>query len=360
MKHLLLLALSLPLVGSAQITLNSSDFSNANDTVRMSTTTDFAIDFATTGANHSWDFTNLVAESQTLFDFQDVSSASALSQFLFGGFAPTQYQASYFIASDDLPLDQLGTFLPVSITDVYQFSRVTADSIASVGFSMLVEGNEIPFRSDTIEKRYQFPLNYQDTYTGKGYTEMDLNPIANIIWKQARQRSSEVDGWGSIDLPIGSFDVLRVRHTIFENDSIYQEFFGNPMWVGIDLPTAYIYEWIAAGEKEPVLRIETSEVGGSEVVRKVEYRDNYDPLLAGIEENTLVALEVYPNPANNEILVNQPIEGANFVIIDGSGRTVLSGVLSDKAIHIESLESGAYLMIVSSEQGWTKASFVKN
>lgn len=354
-----MLAITLPTLCNAQITLNSTDFSNANDTVRLSSTTDPAIDFASTGPNYSWDFTGLIAESQTLLDFQDISSASALSQFLFGSFSPTAYQASYFLPSDALPLDQIGQFLPVNITNIFQFTRVTPDSISSIGFSLEVEGNEIPFRSDTIEKRYEFPLNYGDTYDGKGYTEMDLNPFANIIWRQSRQRSSEVDGWGTIDLPMGSFDVLRVRHTVFENDSILQEFFGNPMWIGFDLPTAYIYEWIAAGEKEPMLRIGTSEFAGNETVTSIEYRDAYDPQLAEIQEQINFTTEVYPNPASSQIQVKDQTMGTHYFIVDASGRKVMSGLLTSETIGIEALKSGTYLLVLKSNLGWSKASFIK-
>lgn len=359
MRFLILLTFTLPVLCNAQITLNSTDFSNANDTVRLSSTTDFAIDYASTGANFSWDFTSLIAESQKLLDCQDISAASSLSQFLFGNFSPTQYQASYFLPSDALPLDQIGQFLPVNISNIFQFTRVTPDSISSIGFSLEVDGNEIPFRSDTIEKRYQLPLNYGDAYTGKGYTEMDLNPFANIIWRQSRSRSSEVDGWGTIELPMGSFDVLRVRHTILENDSVYQEFFGNPMWVGFDLPTGYIYEWIAAGEKEPMLRIGTSEVGGNEQVTSVEYRDTYDPLLASIEEHEFSTTEVYPNPASSQIQVKNQTIGTHYFVVDAAGRNVLDGLLTSETISVESLKPGTYILVLKSNLGWSKAPFIK-
>lgn len=359
MKNVLLLLFFAPALSFSQITISSSDFANAGDTVRMSTTTDLGVDFSSTGANWSWDFSSFVAESQKLLDFKGVSEASSLSQLLFGGFAPVKYQASYFIASDDLPLDQLSTFLPVSITDVFQFSRVTADSISSVGFSITVEGNEVPFRSDTIEKRYQLPLNYQDSYEGRGYTEMDLNPIVNIIWRQQRLRESQVDGWGTIDLPIGTFDVLRVRHTITETDSIYNEFFGSPMWFGVNLPTAYIYEWIAPGEKEPVLRIQTSEVGGNETVTNIEYRDTYDPALAGIME-LAPSPEIYPNPAQETIHIDQVPTGSSYAIIDANGSTVANGVLdASQAVSVASLGKGAYFLVIQSGTTWSKAGFVK-
>lgn len=360
MRFSLLLILLLPISALSQITLNETDFANTGDTVRMSSTTDFNVDISSTGAGFSWDFSSLVAESQNLLEFMDISNASQLVQFLFGGFAPVKYQASYFIASDDLPLDQVGTLLPVSITDVNRFSRITADSVASIGFSMKVEGSEIPFRSDLIEKRYDLPLTYQDAYTGVGYTEMDLNPVANIIWRQHRNRTSEVDGWGTMAIPMGTFDVIRVHHIIEESDSIYQELFGTPTWFGVDLPTAHIYEWWAQGEKEPVLRIESSEVGGNEVITAVEFRDNYDPMLASTEEIVLETPELYPNPATDKIHVENIPAGTTYAIINMAGQTVSNGVLSANAeVTVSSLDPGTYLFVVKSNNSWSKVSFIK-
>src|SRR5690606_27842121 len=83
-------------------------------------------------------------------------------------------------------------------------------------------------------------------------------------------------GWGQITTPYGTFDAIRVQHYITESDSI--NFEGN--WFGIPVPDSYIYEWLATGEKEPILRIRTSEIGGNEVVTAVEYKDYFQPTLA--------------------------------------------------------------------------------
>ena len=219
----LLAFLVFPTIGFTQITVTEADFGNAGDTARMSSTTDFTIDFASTGTNFNWDFSSLVAESQTLVQYNGMSGVSILVNLLFGNFAPAAYQADYFVAFDDLPIDQFGQLLPVNISNLYQFSRITSDSVSSIGISLDVDGNQIPFRSDLIEKRYALPLNFGDNYTGIGYTEMDLNPFADIIWRQRRMRTSTVDGWGTIALPMGTFDVLRVKHTIEESDSLYQD-----------------------------------------------------------------------------------------------------------------------------------------
>ncbi len=353
--------LFLPLFGFAQITVTDADFGNAGDTVRMSSTTDLGVDYASTGTNWNWDYSSFVAESQTVLEFNDVANASTLVQILFGNFAPADYQADYFAAFDDLPIDQFGQLLPVSISNMNQFSKITADSVSSVGISIDVDGNQIPFRSDEIEKRYALPLNFGDTYTGNGYTEMDLNPIADIIWRQRRSRSSVVDGWGSITLPMGTFDVIRVKHTIEESDSLYQDLLGtgNPTWFGLDLPTSYIYEWIANGEKEVVLRIETSEVAGFETVTNIEYRDVFDPNLASTSELELIEASVYPNPASTELQVDVATTKLSYSIIDANGALVKIGSSSEPVIDISNLTPGQYILLGQTDMGTLRVPFIK-
>ena len=361
MKLLSLLVL-IPTVGFSQITITDNDFGTAGDTVRMSSTTDMGVDYSSSGISWNWDYSSFVAEEQNLLDFNSVSSASALVQLLFGGFSPAEYQASYYQEFDDLPLDQFGQFLPVNISDMFQFTKITSDSVSSVGIAISVDGNEIPFRSDGIEKRYALPLNFGDSYQGYGYTEMDLNPFADINWRQRRTRTSVVDGWGTISLPMGNFDVIRVKHTIDEQDSLYQDLLGtgNPTWIEIPIPTSHIYEWIANGEKEVVLRIETSEFGGFETVTNIEYRDVFDPNLLGTIEMTSQEVTVYPNPVTDFIQI-EGVEGEfAFAITDINGAIVKAGKLSSgESIDVSSLAAGNYILVGQTEQGQIRSSFIK-
>ena len=225
MRLFILCFLLVPVFSWGQITLTTADFANGGDTVRMSFTTDPTIDYSSTGANYTWDFSGLVAEEQVLRDFKDMGQASTLVNFMFGSFAATEYQATYFAESEAIPLDQIGGFLPVNISEVNMMTKNSADSITSVGFSVVVEGTEVPFKSDTIETRYKFPANYGDVYSSRGYSNMDLNPISNSIWRQHRLRNSNIDGWGTITTPLGTFDALRIRHDIQESDSLFFEIF---------------------------------------------------------------------------------------------------------------------------------------
>ena len=349
----------LPFLGFGQIFIDQSDFASADDTVRISSATDAGIDFSSTGSNSNWNFSGLVAESQDLREFQDLSNASTLVNIIYGQFAGPAHQASYFLPNDDLPLDQLGGILPVNITDLFQFSKSSSSAITSIGFAMAVEGTEIPFKSDTIEIRYEFPLMYQNTYSSRGYTKMDLNPIQDLVWVQYRTRDSEVDGWGTITTPYGTFDALRVKHTITELDSITLDIFGSPVTIPLPIPDSYIYEWLADGELEPILRIETSDLGGAETVFGIEYRDSFDSALVGIIDKT-IEVALYPNPVIDVLKVVGMKQGSTFGIVNAQGAIVNQGVLNvSESINVGDLSHGTYSIVIFSGGKLVQSTFIK-
>lgn len=340
----LLLLLLLPLSIFSQISLNNDDFSDGGDVVYVSTATNPALDFTSTGTNQNWDFSGLLSTGQKVKEYSLLDGASFLVNVTFGNFAGSDYQATNYTSSSAIPLDQISGFLPVSITDIFQFSKNTVDSITSVGLSMTVSGTEVPFKSDTVETRYKFPLQYGDVYNSRGYSNVDLNPVYNGIWRQYRQRYSEVDGWGTVTTPFGSFDVLRLHHTINEQDSLFVDFFGTATWIELPSPVVHEYEWIAQGQKEPILKVVTSEVGGNETITSIEYKDNSSANLNELKNN----VSLHPNPVSELIVVSGVNSHAEYDIFDVSGRVVQSGILlsSFPNINVSNLSEGKYMVYI--------------
>ena len=355
---LLYLILFIPFVSICQITVDVNDFADGGDTVRLSTANNPGIDFTTTGANMSWDFSDLSAEGQELVEYKDVSLAGPLVSFTFGAFADETYQATNYTAATDIPLDAAGQFLPININEVNQFAKHSDSAIGLVGLAINVEGNDIPVPSDTIETKYVLPLNFGDVYNSRGYTYLNMNPIFNLIWIQYRQRSSSVDGWGTITTPFGSFDCLRVKHEITETDSVLIDFAGtgNPIWIELPVPPSVDYEWIAKNELAPILSIRTTNAGGNETVTQIKYRDIYLGLDAGINENTL-NLKIGPNPVNNTLLINGLNEETPYQLLSLEGKVIQTGTMNhmNAKIDVSELKTGIFLIhIGEGTQKFTK------
>jgi hypothetical protein len=345
---------------SGQVTLSETDFASPGDTVRISQTDQTIVDYALSGANYSWDFSNLAATSQFVREFSSIGFSPV--QLTFGILAPQEYQASYFIPENSLPLDQLNGFLPVTLSDPRSYQKSTLDSITKVGFSVKVSGVDVAFKSDTIETKYKFPMNYQQVFTTKGYTLIDLSPAADFKVKQYRYVTSTVDGYGQLTLPFGTFDVLRLKREINEIDSIYQSFFGAPSWFGAPPFQTTEYEWIGQNKKDVLLKIVVNNADGTDQIQSIEFQDIYLGLDAGLNENDF-QLSVFPNPTLDKISLNASSIIKNITLIDTKGMILEKRVnlnSSTTTFDLENYTSGTYFLNVENTLGIKTIRVTKN
>jgi hypothetical protein len=343
-----------------QLTLTENDFASPGDTVRFSQTNQTTTDYLSTSAGYTWDFSNLSANSQFLREFTSIGFSPV--QLTFGIAAPQQYQASYFIPENALPLDQVNGFLPVTLSDPRSYQKSTTDSITKVGYSIKIEGFDVAFKSDTIETKYKFPMAYQQVFNTKGYTLIDLSPAADFKVKQLRYVTSTVDGYGQLILPFGTFEVLRVKREINEIDSIYQSFFGAPSWFGAPPFQTIEYEWIGQNKKDVLLKIVVNNAQGTEQIQAIEYQDIYLGLDAGLNENDFEAT-VYPNPTTNLIQVNSILPIRNLRLFDSKGLKLdqLSEVNSTHfSLNFDNYSNGVYFLELQSNTGFKMIRVTKN
>jgi hypothetical protein len=256
----------------------------------------------------------------------------------------------------------LSGFLPVAISDLNAYTHSSSSKISSIGYSLSVNSQAVPFKSDTIETRYSLPLDYNDSYNSRGYTLVDFNPVADFKFKQHRQRSSVVDGWGSLILPNGTYNVLRLKHLINEIDSIFVSVIpGFPgFWVGTPPIQTVEYEWIGESKKDVLLKIVTSITNGSEQIQSIDYQDSY---LVGLQDNQSSSnFSVSPNPVSDILTVTSSTLVRNYQLSDITGKLLLQKNLinaSNFDIDISDLPLGSYFISLNSENTSKKIKFIK-
>lgn len=364
MKKWLLFSLVFTGWAQAQITVNSSSFPTVGDTIRVSVAVIDNQDYTTTGANQNWNFSALVVDSQRVTDYRPISETNLfLIQPYFGSFADAAHQASYYTLMNNFAMAPDSALGGLSLEDVTQYSKLTSTSLNVVGFSAAISGFEIAVPSDTIETVYTFPMDFGNTWTSKGYSAIELPAPFNLGLKQARKRQSEIDGWGSITTPYGTFDVLRVKHVIHEIDSFMVQIDSaiGPQWFGFELPEQHDYEWIAANDKEPILRITTNMLVGFETITSVTYRDIYREPTAGLKSLAANQVGVFPNPATNQLNVSSEKELFAYQILGLDGKLLRSGKLSGKSaeITLDGLPAGQYELRMLGQNGLQSKSFHK-
>jgi len=359
-KNIFLFLLIFPSLLFGQITLSETDFASQGDTVRMSLTDQTTTDYISAGEAFTWDFSDLVATSQFVREFTSIGFSPV--QLTFGIFADEEYQSSYFIPETNFPLEQIGDFLPISLSDPRSYQKSTEDSITKVGFSIKVSGIDVAFPSDTIETKYKFPMTYNQVFTTKGYTFIDFSPAADFKIKQLRNITSTVDGYGQLILPFGTFDVLRLKREINEIDSIYQLFFGPPSWFGAPPFQSTEYEWIGQNKKEVLLRIIVSNINGSEQIRVIEYQDSYLGLDAGLN-NIDFHVSAFPNPTSEQIKISTALPIRNYTVCNTFGTKLEKQQdlnTDDFTIDFTSFSSGVYFLILESISGTKTIRVTKN
>jgi hypothetical protein len=344
----------------AQITLTENDFASPDDTVRFSQTNQTSTDYSIAGAANIWDFSSLTANSQILREYTSIGFSPV--QLTFGLFAPQDYQASYFIPETALDFSQLSGFLPVTLSDARSYQKSTNDSITKVGYSIKVSGVDVAFKSDTIETKYKFPMDFQQVFSTKGYTFIDLSPATDLKVKQHRNVTSTIDGYGQVILPIGTYEVLRLKREINEIDSVYQSFFGAPSWFGAPPIQTTEYEWIGQNKKDVLLKIVVNSANGVDQIQTIEYQDIYLGLDASLIDKNLEA-SVFPNPTMNSFQIHSNSILKNIHLFDATG-TILETTTNlnsqQSSFDLEPYSPGIYFVKLESKSGFKTIRVTKN
>ncbi|MDY0343810.1 MAG: T9SS type A sorting domain-containing protein [Lentimicrobium sp.] len=242
-----------------QITITREDMPVIGDTIRVSTALAAQTDPMLTGEDYTWDFSNLVPTSQRVISYVNPTSTPFFYQIVFN-------PSTANLASPVTELDFLSQF---QITDAYEFYKATAASYVRPGYAVTISGIPVPMKFNQPELLYNFPLTtnapkdsslsvYSIEFPGLGYFSIE------------RKRVNEVDGWGRITTPLGTFDVLRMKSTVYEADSLYLD----SLQMGTPINRSIVeYQWIANNMSIPVLSISLEEG-----VQTITYPDRIENL----------------------------------------------------------------------------------
>ncbi|MBD3636059.1 MAG: T9SS type A sorting domain-containing protein [Crocinitomicaceae bacterium] len=358
MKKLLFISCVLvSLTGFTQITITESDFAVPGDTAMVSFSDETALDLVTTGANAYWDFSTINISAQTIDTFYAVQSADILYQLIFNNaWDNPDHVSDWYRPWISAGLDAASQF-GVDIESPVRFTAVHPDRVENTGIGFEIMGTGIPGKSDTIDMQYQLPINYSDSWTSNSYTNIDLNPNFDAIYRRYQWRNSIVDGWGQILTPWGTFDAIRVKSLVQASDSIYIGAFSS--WFELPTPDQVEYHWFTNGQKMPIFSVTTTDIGGNETITEVKFKDK-KRYFASVEEELTFDGRIYPNPASNEVHIDLNSSPSLIEIFDLSGRKVYSKLPTESIVNINvnSWDPGVYVVRMTGEMGITSTRFV--
>jgi hypothetical protein len=267
MKQLFTLATSIALCASvhAQITIGQNEMPHSGDELfRTQATINPFVNYGATGAGHTWNFGSLSAAGEESTEYVSVSSTNLVYALVYADIFFNPNRANHANSGTDIAFSDL---LPIG--NAYTFRHQSASAYTTVGYGAEVSNIPLPIIFDEHDVVYELPLNYGNSSVSHSSWKINLPTLAYYGYMQTRQ--NQVDGWGSITTPSGTFDALRVKTTITAKDTISIDTLS--LGFTIDRPTTREYKWLAQGIRVPVLQINTVEIFGAEVVTGTFFYD---------------------------------------------------------------------------------------
>ena len=121
----------------------------------------------------------------------------------------------------------------------------------SLGLGITTDIFDLPVIYDDEEELLPLPLTYGASLEGTSAFTLNLPEL--LYYQTAQSSVVEVDAWGTLLLPGGSYECLRVTRTYAAQDSVNVP----AAELGFSLPReGTVYEWYAPGEGMPVLSVQ--------------------------------------------------------------------------------------------------------
>jgi hypothetical protein len=283
-----------------------------------------------TGPNQTWDFSWI---NQTVNDTLRISKADLTPFF------------------NEFPASDYGL---TSTGSNYFYEEITNDGARILGKVNYDIFNSVytVYRFNTPQLTFPFPLTYTDNYSFTQQYRVQYPayfPGADSIRQyNFSQFEIEADAWGTLIVPAGTFDVLRLKQTSIITDTIYT--FTDPGgWSsgGINIDTTETFLFYA---KEVGYRIMTLAQRVNGVSRNLSYLAGYN-LSVGDDIHAHVNA-IFPVPANEQVVVDVNQAG-ELRLTDLQGRILLQKPVADgqTRLQVDHLPQGVYFIHVLGVEG---------
>lgn len=323
-----------------QITIDSNEYNitfGTEQTFYAATDTlgaGFPVNVGTTGGSQTWNF------SQTDFPGGLTATSGIVDP------AGTPF-------SSDFPTANHAFFFNLGDTAAsYAYFNLTNSALFELGSGVSFGGFTSVTVNDPPVLAFPFPATLNTTWDNTNVTHNDIG--GGVVFVDSTVENFVIDAWGSITVPFGTFNCLRLRIDEFE----FLETTFNGTVLFSDTSTTISYDWIV--ENHGLIASVSSKDGETNpnftMASDVSFRV---PTVTGIEDEVPRIIEGfelaqnYPNPFNPSTTITYELPRTTTVdlsVFDISGRkvaTLVSGQVAAGEHHItfsaENLPSGIYL-----------------
>lgn len=332
MKKLLLsLSLLTSLLSFGQITLDSTHMAGIGWVIQEARDTVPTVTPGNSGASQTWDLSGL--NTHTLDSMTFTNPAWTTN----GG---------------DFTNANLAIYNHGDTTTMYLDNNYNEALMLGLSGDIAGTGTEMSIVFDDPSTFTKWPMNFQDTYADSSsfdftfYIGQGPGGPDSVRFKQFTESVVDVDGWGDVTTPLGTFDALRTYTITFNTDSIWLWFsFGGWTFFQEDVYSTYQYSWYS-DDPSTQFPVVTMEVDDQDSVQSVNWLAT-NPTFTTIKEHSPSNLIIYPNPANHTVTVELDMKDESdyqFLITDMMGRQHISS--SENSINIDQLSAGYYTVSI--------------
>lgn len=315
--------------GYAQITLESTDVGATGTQYLMGydTLPSPGINEGPAGVNQTWDYTGLNVHLIDTVDFEVPNN--------------TPFGASF-------PNSNL--CIISSLEGTYSYMENTAAGLLLHGLAVdLGTGSPIVVPLSPAVGVISFPLNYGDSGSGTiiidetvPFTQIPL--VDSLRYKSVSSQSVEVDAWGDISIPSGTFSSLRTKTIDYNIDSTWAHNALLNNWTLIDNNEGTDSTFAWWNKTKGYILAEVMYSDGD-----LNYIFTQDPVITSISEGEPADLDLrlYPTPTQDILNVSwDKHQVKNIKVYDLLGQEVLNEAVKGNAhsISVENLRAGMYLL----------------
>lgn len=285
----------LPSVTVAQISVTSADILGLignSQSMELDTTGSIIVNVGSAGANQTWDFTSVTVQGFAIT--QNFTSPS-------GTPFESDFPSANFVISfaDSFGGEGFGEII------IYEYAEVTSSGFANLGGGTFIPELDSSIVTFEVEDAVPLPLAFNSSWIS---TEADtFGDPATFATVSLDTTTNTVDAWGTLQLPIGFFDCLRLRG---DNKEVIKTIIGGVV-MSTEVTNTISYTWLSK-DNFVIAQAESQDndtdpnfgnaSGFQRLVSLPTAVKNGGEQAQNPEQFELV--QNYPNPFNPETLIN--------------------------------------------------------
>lgn len=322
---------------TAQITITQADVAPLGYVIFRGTDTTFTeTPIGPGGIAMSWDFSGIVDDRG---DTLAISDPAVLPNY------------SDFPSSNIAIINGGGT----------AYGIINSSSLSIIGQTANVAGTDIVVDVNPAEVVAIFPSTYNDSYFNSSRAFGEFPFVATGIDSarviSLKEKQVDVDAWGTLIIPFGTFNVIRIKEEIVQYDTIDVHSpgfppFVPPAWQNFQTDETHStkYSYWANGIGFPVMEVDSSHATGEVNVTWLLQA----PEVSIKEQIASSNAMVYPNPAKDLVTIKLSQNSlATIEVTDVLGKQVkmLANQKIASTLNVADLTEGIYVYKVTYANG---------